>query len=332
MLRLAEKPFGLFVDFNAAFLRCVMVLFSVVLRISTPSRLLAALFMACFVAVPAFGQELNCGVQIDDSQLNRAGSDLAFLDNLEQKIQEYLNDRSWTEEQFLRHERISCSMQIVLLEAISISEFRARLIVTTRRPIYGTSQSSIVARINDPEWRFEHTRGASLQHNLERYDPLTSVLDFYAYVILGYDYDTFSSLGGTEYFEQARTIADRAEGNGDPGWSSVGTTQNRVRLLSNLIDQRHEPLRQVYYEYHRKGLDRFVRETDAARQAVLEALNTLQELNERLSRSFALNLFFSAKYEELTALFSGSEMESQAHSLLVQMDPSHSSEYDALVE
>lgn len=309
-----------------------MVQFSAVLRIPAPSWLPAALFAACFVAVPAFGQELNCGVQIDDSKLNRAGSDLAFLDNLEQKIEEYLNDRSWTEDQFLRHERISCSMQIVLMEAISISEFRARLIVTIHRPIYGTSQSSIVARINDPEWRFEHTRGTSLQHDLERYDPLTSVLDFYAYLILGYDYDTFSSLGGTEYFEQARSIADRAEGNGDPGWSSVGTTRNRVQLLSNLTDQRHEPLRQVYYEYHRKGLDRFVKETDAAQQAVLEALNTLQELNQQLSRSFALSLFFSAKYEEITALFSGSEMESQAHALLVQMDPSHSTEYNKLVE
>lgn len=303
-----------------------------VLRMPTPSWLLAALFAACFMTVPASGQELDCRVQIDDSQLSGGDTDFSFLSNLEQKIQEYLSTRSWTDDQFLRHERISCSMQIVLLEAVSISEFRARLIVTTRRPIYGTSQSSIVARINDPEWRFEHTRGTSLQHDLERYGSLTSVLDFYAYLMLGYDYDTFSSLGGTEYFEQARAIADRAEGNGDPGWSSVGTTQNRVQLLSNLTDQRHEPLRRVYYEYHRKGLDRFVSETEAARQAVLGALETLRELNQQLSRSFALNLFFSTKYEELTALFAGSGMESKAHALLVKMDPSHSSEYSKLVE
>lgn len=298
----------------------------------TPSWLLAVLFAACFVTGPAVAQELNCRVQIDDSQISGAESDFSFLDNLERKIQEYLNTRSWTDDQFLRHERISCSLQIVLLEAVSISEFRARLIVTIRRPIYETSQSSIVARINDPEWRFEHTRGTSLEHDLERYDPLTSVLDFYAYLILGYDYDTFSALGGTEHFEQAREVADRAEGSGDPGWSSVGTTQNRVQLLSDLTDQRHEPLRQVYYEYHRKGLDRFVGETETARQTVLGSLKTLQKLNRQLSRSFTLNLFFSAKYEELTALFSGSELESQAHDLLVQMDPSHSSEYSTLVD
>ena len=127
-------------------------------------------------------------------------------------------------------------------------------------------------------------------------------------------------------------MADRAEGNGDPGWSSVGTTQNRVQLLSNLLDQRHEPLREIHYEYHRKGLDRFVDETEQARESVLGTLKVLQKLNRQISRSFALNVFFQTKFEELTALFSGSDLESQAHGLLVQMDPSHSSQYDKLVE
>lgn len=298
---------------------------------SLPVWVMMAVLVGFVVSAPASAQELDCGVQIDDSQIE-GQSELSFLDDLEQKMQEYLNTRSWTDDQFLRHERIACSMQVVLLESISLSEFRARLIVTVRRPIYGTSQSSVVARINDPEWRFEHNRGASLQHDLDRYDPLTSVLDFYAYLILGYDYDTFSELGGTPYFEEARSVADRAEGNGDPGWSSVGTTQNRVQLLSDLLNQRHEPLREVYYQYHRKGLDRFVSETEQARNSVLEALNILQKLNRQVSRSFALNVFFQTKFEEMTALFSGSDVESQAHGLLVQMDPSHSSQYDQLVE
>ncbi|PSQ65472.1 MAG: DUF4835 domain-containing protein [Bacteroidetes bacterium QH_1_61_8] len=243
-----------------------------------------------------------------------------------------MNTRSWTDDAFLPHERISCSMQVVLLESISLSEFRARLIVTTRRPIYGTSQSSVVARMNDPEWRFEYSRGTSLNHDLDRYDALTSVLDFYAYLILGYDYDTFSPLGGTPYFDQAQVVADQAEGSGDPGWSTVGTQQTRARLLSNLLAQRHEPLRRVYYKYHRRGLDRFVRETDAARQTVLEVLETLQTLSDRISRSYALGLFFATKNQELTAIFEGSDLESQARGRLVQMDPSHSSQYNRLAD
>lgn len=288
--------------------------------------------LSVFLATPVAAQELDCRVQIDATQISGAESEYAFLDDLERKIQEYMNTRSWTDDQFLQFERISCSMQIVVLEAISISEFRARLVVTTRRPIYDTSQSSLVMRVNDPEWRFEFSRGSSLNYDLDRYNSLTSVLDFYAYLILGYDYDTFSALGGTPYFERARTVADQAEGTGDPGWSSVGTQQNRVQLLSNLLGQRHQPLRRVYYNYHRKGLDQFVGEATAARQQVLGVLKTLRKISRRLSSSFALNLFFQTKYQELTAIFAGSDLASQAQNLLVQMDPAHSSEYNKLVQ
>ena len=284
------------------------------------------------LASPADGQELRCRVQIDDSQISGAESEFDFLDDLERQIREYMNQRSWTDDAFLPHERISCSMQIVLQESISLSEFRARLVVTTRRPIYGTSQSSVVARVNDPEWRFEYSRGSSLNHDLDRYDPLTSVLDFYAYLILGYDYDTFSPLGGTPFFDRAQTVADQAEGSGDPGWSSVGTQQTRVQLLANLRAQRHEPLRRVYYKYHREGLDRFVQETEAARKTLMEVLRTLRTVRDRLSQSYALNLFFATKNQELTAIFEESDLESQAQGLLVQMDPSHSSQYNRLAE
>ncbi|MCS3651552.1 type IX secretion system protein PorD [Salinibacter ruber] len=291
-----------------------------------------AVLGALLLASPADGQELRCRVQIDDSQISGAESEFDFLDDLERQIREYMNQRSWTDDAFLPHERISCSLQIVLQESISLSEFRARLVVTTRRPIYGTSQSSVVARVNDPEWRFEYSRGSSLNHDLDRYDPLTSVLDFYAYLILGYDYDTFSPLGGTPFFDRAQTVADQAEGSGDPGWSSVGTQQTRVQLLSNLRAQRHEPLRRVYYKYHRKGLDRFVQETEAARKTLMEVLRTLRTLRDRLSQSYALNLFFATKNQELTAIFEESDLEGQAQGLLVQMDPSHSSQYNRLAE
>lgn len=301
------------------------------IRVPTSSWLVA-IVLSVVLATPAVGQELNCDVQIDLSQLSGAESEFSFLDDLDRKIREYLNTRSWTDDRFLPHERISCSMQIVVLEAISISEFKARLVVTSQRPIYETSQSTVTARINDPEWRFEFSRGSSLNYDLDRYNSLTSVLDFYAYLILGYDYDTFSPLGGTPYFEKARTVADQAEGSGDPGWSTVGTQRNRVELLSDLLGQRHESLRRVYYRYHRKGLDQFVGETEKARQTMLEVLETLRKLNRRLSRSFALSIFFSTKNKELTAFFTGSDLESQAHSHLVQIDPSHSSEYDKLVE
>ncbi len=292
---------------------------------------ISLLFLLSLTGVsPASGQELACRVQVDDSQLS--GSDYSYLDNLERQVQEYLNTRSWTDDRFLPQERISCSMQIVIQESLGLSEFRARLIVTARRPIHGTSQSTIVVRINDPEWEFEYSRGTSLNYDLDQYNALTSVIDFYAFILLGYDYDTFSALGGTEHFEQARSVADQAESSGDPGWSSMGGQRNRSRLITNLLDSRHRALRRIYYTYHLEGLDRFVTETEEARKQVLGALETLRELDQQLTRSYALDLFFSAKYEELAAFFAGSNMDSQAHDLLVQMDPSHSSTYNEILE
>lgn len=276
------------------------------------------------------GQELDCRVQVDRSQLS--GSQFSFLDDLEQSVQEYLSTRRWTDDEYRQHEQISCSMQIIITESVSLSEFKAQIIVTSRRPIYGTAQSTVVLRVNDSSWRFDYSRGKSLRFDLNRYGSLTSVLDFYAYLILGYDYDTFSELGGAPYFEKARTIANQAEDTGDPGWSSIGADQNRAKLISNLLNQRHQALRKVYYTYHRNALDQFVEETTTARNTALDVLEQLRSLNQKLSGSYALDLFFSTKYEELTALFLNSDLSSQAHGLLTQIDPSHSSEYGNLVE
>lgn len=243
-----------------------------------------------------------------------------------------MNTQTWTDDNFLQHEQIVCSMQIVIQESINLSEFRARLVVTTRRPIYGTSQSTTVARINDSEWRFEYGRGTSLNFDLERYNSLTSVLDFYAYVMLGYDYDTFSELGGTVHFETARRVANQAEQSGDPGWSTVGTERNRRQLIEDLLSQRHQSLRTASYQYHLNGLDRFVEEPTAARNTVLDVVERLRELDRSLSNSYPLDLFFSTKYQELTAIFSEGDLQSQAYNLLTQVDPSHSSEYGNLVQ
>jgi hypothetical protein len=290
--------------------------------------------LALLFVLPAtqegLGQELACRVQIDRSQLS--GSEYTFLDDLERRVEEYMNTQNWTDDQFLPFEQIACSMQIVILEAVSLSEFRARLIVTTRRPIHDTAQSTVVARLNDPEWQFEYSRGSSLTYDLNRYNPLTSVLDFYAYVMLGYDYDTFSELGGTPHFETARRIADEAKGSGDPGWSTVSSDRNRRQLIDELLAQRHQPLRRAYYRYHRKGLDRFVKNPQQARQAVLGVVETLQNVSQNVSASYPLDIFFSTKYQELTAIFSDGDLGNRAYNLLTQIDPSHSSEYNALVQ
>ncbi len=290
---------------------------------------LIVLWVGGLGAPPAAAQELDCSVTVDYRQLQ--GADYDFLEELEQKVREYFNNNTWTDDRYREFERINCSVQIIMQEAVSLTNFRARIIVASRRPIYNTAQSTPVVRINDTNYRFEYSRGTPLQFNPETFDPLTSVLDFYAYLLLGYDYDTFSQLGGTPYFEQARRIANLAEGSGGTGWSSVGGNRGRTELVNELLDSRFETLRRASYTYHLQGLDRFVNDTEAARQRILSVLQSLQGLSQNVSRSYALDLFFSAKFQELAAIFTSAPMSNRAYNLLTQMDPSHSSEYNRIV-
>ncbi len=274
-------------------------------------------------------QEFDCSVTVNYSNLT--GSDFGFLDELERRAEEYVNQRSWTEHRFRENERIECTMQIAVEEAISLTSFRARLVVALRRPIYNTTQHTVVVQFNDPNWQFNYAQGQPLTFNLERYDPLTSVLDYYAYVMLGYDYDTFSLEGGTPYFRQARRIAERARSQSAPGWSEVGSDRSREALVTQIMDPRFEPLREAYFNYHFGGLDRFVADTDASRATILGVLESLDALFDDVSRQYVLDLFFSVKYAELPDIFDGWSRGAEAYDLLTRLDPAHTSDYEELV-
>ena len=290
-----------------------------------------ALFATAFLAPNgAYAQEFNCSVSVNYSQLS--GSDFTFLGDLQLDIDEYMNKQRWTEDTFQENERIECAIQVLFQESISLTSFQARLIVVSRRPTYNTTHSSVVVQFNDDNFQFNYAQGQPLVFNLEQYDPLSSVLDFYAYVMLGYDYDTFSVLGGTRYFEIARRVAERASSQSAPGWSQVGSDRGRMNLVTQILDPRFRPLRKAYFDYHFNGLDRFVSETDAARNSVLEVLQSLEVLFDDVARQYALDLFFSAKYTELASIFEQSPRGAEAYDLLTQLDPSHTSDYQRLVQ
>lgn len=297
------------------------------------SRLLASFFTAAVLVLaasrPSNAQEFECSVSVNYSNLT--GSDFTFLRELEQRVEEYINKRSWTDHRYRPNERIECTLQIIMTEALSLTSFRARLVIALRRPIYNTTQHTVVVRFNDENWQFNYAQGQPLVFNLELYDPLTSVLDYYAYVMLGYDYDTFGLEGGTPYFRQARRIAERARSQAATGWAEVGSDRSREALVTQLMDPRFEPLRRAYFDYHFNGLDRFVTDTEAARESVLEVLRSLDDLFDDVSRQYVLDLFFSAKYDELPDIFEGWSRGSEAYDLLTRLDPAHTSDYEALV-
>ncbi|PEN15404.1 DUF4835 domain-containing protein [Longibacter salinarum] len=289
---------------------------------------LALILIALCLPREARAQELNCSVNLDISQLS--GSDYDYLRDLEGRIREYLNERRWTDDRYRAYERIDCTFQIFVERTVGIQEFTAQLVVASRRPIYDTAQTTPTFRVKD-QWTFEFSRGQSLLFEPNTFDPLTSVLDFYAYIILGYDYDTFSPLGGTTYFREARRIADLANTSNATGWQSLGNDQTRTALISELLRPRLRRLREVSYAYHLDGLDRFVESTEEARTTIMSQLEVLQSLTQDVSRSYALDVFFATKFEEFAAVFRDSRMSSEAYSILTSIDPSHSSTYNELV-
>jgi hypothetical protein len=285
--------------------------------------------LAVLMVCPSEGwaQELNCRVNVDYSSLS--GSDFDHLSDLESRIEDYLNDHQWTDDRFQPMERINCNLELAFVEAQGLDNFTVRTTIVSRRPIYGTPQATTVFQHMDQQWQFIYAENQSITHDLNRFDGIASFLDFYAYVILGFDYDTFSERGGTDYFEEARKIAELAQSQG-PGWASGN--RSRETLIENILDPTMQPLREAYFQYHFEGLDHFTQETESARQSILGAIQTINELINQGSRNYYVDLFFSSKYEELAAIFQEGDQRMQAVQILLESDPSHSSTYNSLLQ
>jgi hypothetical protein len=294
------------------------------------TRLMAMLLLGALLWSPsALAQEFNCVIRVDYRSLT--GSDYSFLDELQEDLFEYMNDRQWTDDRFDDEERIDCSMQLLFTSAPSLTQFRARLVLASRRPIYGSAQQTQVLTLSDEEVQFEYSQGTPLIYQPDQYDPLTSVLNFYAHIMLGFDYDTFEALGGEPLFIEARRIAELGEQRGALGWSSLGGGQSRGELISQILDSRFRPLRQIYFDYHFGMLDHFIDEPEESREKLLQTVNELQALREDVTRAYYLDQFFAAKYSEMIRVFNGSSQASQAFDALSQIDPAHLSDYSTMM-
>ena len=297
-------------------------------------RLLVLAALVAAAAVPAQAQELACQVSINRQALS--GSEYVFLDELQDAVFDYLNNRAWTDDVYDDRERIDCSVQITVVEAPSLSSFTAQLVVQASRPIYGTAQRSTALLLRDEAWRFNYTRGQSLIYDPNRFDRLTSVLDFYALLILGVDYDSFSELGGTEFFQQARLIAElgRSEPIGaSPGWGQDPSNErSRYALVEQYLDPQYEPLRRAHFTYHHRVLDHFVIQPEVAWAEAMAMFEELHGLYLQFNRRrYATDVFYGARYQEIVALLADSPQRNQAYAFLSEMDAAHLSAYDALV-
>ena len=276
----------------------------------------------------SFGQELQCSVSVVSPSVQ--GTNKQVFETMQTAIIEFMNGQKWTDNVFSPEERIQCSIMINIKEIKSVDDFSGTVQVQVRRPVYNSAYSTVIFNYLDQDFDFRYVEFEPLNYNPNSYKSnLVGVLSYYAYVILAFDYDSYSKMGGTKYMEKAENIVSQAQNAAQKGWRSFEGTRNRYWLVENYLNEHHRPLRECMYQYHRLGLDKMSDKPEGGRKEVLLAVEKLQKVHRSKPGSFAMQVFFDAKSEELVNIFSESfSMEKgRAIEILSEVDPANASKY-----
>ena len=295
------------------------------------------LFFVVLQSAIGFGQELNCQVNIIPAPALSLGPvEKEIFTELQNSIYDFMNTTKWTNDIFEIEERINCNIQITVTDLPSNTTFKGKIQVQSTRPVYNTSYNTTVFNHIDSDFAINFLRNSAIlpMSNYQYRDNLSALLSFYAYMILGYDYDSFSLKGGDQYFNAAQQIANNAKNSGDEGWSaSASKKRNRFWIVDNVLQPVFSPLRDTYYEYHRSGLDIFYTDMAKGRQVILTALQNLDKIQRARPGSLNLQMVLTGKSNELVNIFSQSETKekNEAVSILKKLDPSNSSVYQEIM-
>lgn len=281
----------------------------------------------------ANAQELKCSVSINASQIQT--SDAGVFKDMKNAIEQFMNGRKWTNDIFKSHEKIVCNFLITITKMPSVGSFNASVQVQSARPIFNSNYTSLLFNFADREWEFEYIESMPLEYNDNTFTSnLTSMLAFYAYVIIGLDYDSFSELGGTPYFQKALAVVNNAQQSGLAGWQALGSNRNRYWIIENLNNPQMTDLRKAIYQYHRLGLDVFQSNPDQSRQVILNGLKEIKKVRDVNPNAILLVSFFDAKGKELANIFSDGDIQvrRQAFDIITAIDPSNRSNYEKILQ
>ena len=290
--------------------------------------------LLCFAA-GLQAQELQCNVVVNLGPKVQM-PDRSIITDMQNAIFQFMNTRQWTNDIYRPEERIEANLYITITEIPQIGSFRASVQVQSSRPVFGTGYSTPVFSFVDKDWAFDYAPSQPMNFSINSSSSnLTSMLAYYAYTIIGFDYDTFSRLGGSPYFTLAQTVASAAQGdNSVPGWDPMDDKRrNRYWLNDNILDPQVAPLREGLYTYHLQALDVFAANPDEARKQVLEVLKGLRTVQQAKPGMVLLRSFFDAKSDEIASIFSqgNPQIRAQAYNILQEIDPVNLTKYEAMV-
>lgn len=280
-------------------------------------------------------QELRCNVQLVTQQIQ--GSNKQVFRTFQTAIYEFMNNRNWTQDAFSATEKIECNILINLTEQIGGDQFKGSIQVQSRRPVYNSTYSTTVLNFMDNNFDVRYVENQTLEFDENQHlSNLTSILAYYAYTIIGMDYDTFSPEGGTLYLKKAETIVMNAQNAPEGGWKAFGSSGNRNRywLTQNLLDNNYQPVRQFYYQYHRLGMDQLVNNVNTGRTQMEESLKLLQKVyrNKPDPYVYLLQVVFDAKADEFVDVFKEAfpDQKRRVYLILKEINPSNIKLYDEI--
>lgn len=296
-------------------------------------RILMFLAIVAIAQNQLFAQELRCNISISAQKIQ--GANRTLFETMQSDLYEFMNNRKWTDHQYSMDERIECNFFINLEEQISSDEFKGSIQVQARRPVFNSSYETILLNIKDNDFHVKYIEYQTLEFNeTSNKDNLTNILAFYAYIILGMDYESFSPEGGTEFFQKAQNIVNNSQNAREKGWKAYESERNRYWLVENILNKSYSGFRSCMYQYHRQGLDLMSDKAPEGRAAIAESLKQIQKVFRARPSLYILQVFFGAKSDELVNIFSKSfpDERNRVSIILNECDPSNGSKYEKILK
>ena len=294
-------------------------------------QLIAAIIIILVSGTFAHAQELNAKLTINSQKVQTTNREK--FATLENTIKTLLNEQRWTDATFTRNERIDCSITITINETIGDDSFKGEIQIVSRRPVYNSSYITTLMNYRDTQLEFDYISGQSIDFNaMNITDNLTATLAFYAYIIIGLDFDSFSLNGGRPYFEKAMSIANSAQSLNTKGWEPFSGKGNRYDLAVALTDESSKAFHPMWYNYHRMGLDEMAADPARGRIRIIETIKDLMNLYNARPSSVLLTLYSESKINELVRACSEAKTDEKQEikKNLLQVFPTKTTEVNLL--
>ncbi|MDE6230689.1 MAG: DUF4835 family protein [Muribaculaceae bacterium] len=285
---------------------------------------------ALLLPVKGKAQEFRATVEVNSQQLE--GTNKSVFETLQEAMNTYMNETKFSEATFGPQEKIECRIFFTVSEYDG-DRMKGDLQLQLSRPVYNSTYTTTLFNFRDSKVEFEYREGDPLIYNRTMAENnLTAILDFYAYLFLGIDFDSFSPRGGDLFYEQAQSIVQQQQSSGEVGWRTFEDTKNRAAVLGSYTDSSTSGIRDLLYRYHRRGLDEMVTSPDKGRATITESLEEIKKVGQNAPMSVALSIFRDAKLDELVNIYSkGTDAErNAAYDILQPLFPTESSRLEKI--